>query len=231
MNGLIESLKNQFGISFQNIDLLKQAFTHGTYLHDVMHDEGTDYQRLEFLGDSVMQLMVADFLYKSFPEWDEGQLTEARISMVQSKSFSHFARMAHFQDFILLNETTKKQKFNERDNLLEDIFEAFIAALYIDQGEDEVRHFLDQTIYKAFKEGYFNQFINYKTKLQELVQQAGKVDIQYVVTERNEEDQTKPTFTVELMINGFKQASATAPSIKKAETKAAEIAYQELSKQ
>lgn len=230
MNDLIKFLDDEYQISFKNAELLKEAFTHGTYLHDVLQEDGSDYQRLEFLGDSVMQLMVADFLFNNYKNWSEGELTEARISMVQSKSFSHFARLAKFNNYILLSDSAQKQGFANRDNILEDIFESFIGALYIDQGELAVKSFLNQTIFKAFKEGYFDQFVNYKSKLQELLQRAGKVDIEYEVTSRDESNPADPSFTVELLVNGVKLSENTANSIKKAETIAAQIAFQELNK-
>lgn len=224
-------IKKDFGIVFNNPDLLTEAFTHGTYLHDNLHDQGSDYQRLEFLGDSVMQLSVADFLYRSFPKWDEGQLTEARISMVQSKSFAHFSRLAHFDEYVLLNKSSEQQGFRNKDNLLEDLFESFVGALYIDQGREAVKSFLDKTLFKAFKEGYFDRFKNYKSLLQELLQKAGKVDIEYKVLDRDNQDENQPDFHVELLVNGVKVANGEGGSIKEAETQAAQTAYQELSKQ
>ncbi|MDR2661070.1 MAG: ribonuclease III [Lactobacillaceae bacterium] len=229
MSDVISGLKRDFDISFKDVHLLNEAFTHGTYLHENLHDKGRDYQRLEFLGDSVMQLMVADFLYRDFSNWNEGQLTEARISMVQSKSFSHFARLAHFDEYILLSKSSKKQKLNDNDNLLEDIFESFIAALYIDQGIPAVRKFLDKTLFKAFNEGYFNQFVNYKSKLQELVQQVGKVEIKYVVTNQDSINEEEPYYEVDVLINGIKNGSGSGRSIKEAEKIAAQNAYKELS--
>ncbi|WP_281166381.1 ribonuclease III family protein, partial [Liquorilactobacillus sicerae] len=136
------------------------------------------YQRLEFLGDSVMQLIVADYLFTRYPNWEEGQLTEMRIAMVQSKSFSHFARLAGFNRYIRLGKGEELSGARNRDSLLEDIWEAFIGALYKDQGSKSVFVFLNKAFFPAIDEGFFEEFIDYKSKLQELLQKAGSVDIE-----------------------------------------------------
>ncbi len=228
MNNIQKGIKEDFGIEFANQDLLLEAFTQGNYLNEHPEEKGRDYQRLEFLGDSVMQLIVADYLFTRYPAWEEGQLTEMRIAMVQSKSFSHFARLAGFNRYIRLGKGEELSGARNRDSLLEDIWEAFIGALYKDQGAKAVFTFLNKAFFPAIDEGFFEEFIDYKSKLQELLQKAGSVDIEYKVENEDLSDPQKPHFEVTVFINDKAIGSGSGRSIKIAEKRAAKKAYQDV---
>lgn len=226
MTNIQKGIKEDFGITFSNTKILTEAFTQGNYLNEHPEEDGNDYQRLEFLGDSVMQLAVADYLFTRYPSWEEGQLTEMRIAMVQSKSFSHFARLAHFDRYIRLGKGEELSGARHRDSLLEDIWEAFVGALYKDQGMKVVYDFLNQTIFPAVDQGFFEEFIDYKSKLQELLQRDGSVDIEYQVEHEDLSDPQRPHFDVSVFVDGTVIGSGSGRSIKAAEKKAAKDAYQ-----
>ncbi len=169
-------LLSEFNIQFNNETLLLEALTQRNYLNEHPDEPGRDYQRLEFLGDSVMQVSVAEYLFKRYPNWHEGQLTEMRIAMVQTRSFAHFSRVAHLNEGIRLGKGEEMSGARDRDSLLEDIWEAFIGALYLDQGFEAVRKFLDQTLFAAVDTDFFDRFIDFKSRLQEKLQKNGAVD-------------------------------------------------------
>lgn len=222
-------LKADFGIVFNKPALLVEAFTQGNYLNEHPHFGGRDYQRLEFLGDSVMQLSTAEYLFKKYPLWDEGRLTELRIAMVQTRSFAYLARELAFDKYILLGHGEELNGARNRDSLLEDVWEAFIGALYLDQGQAMVQAFLQQQMFKKVDEGFYDQFIDYKSKLQELLQKRGSVQIKYQkLSETEPGTDNSQTFKVAVEVNGEVLAMGAGSSIKNAEKVAARLAYQQL---
>ncbi|CCJ65714.1 MULTISPECIES: ribonuclease III [Leuconostoc] len=214
----------QYGIRFNDESLLTEALTQHNYLNEHPEDKGHDYQRLEFLGDSVMQVTVAEYLFKRYPNWHEGQLTEMRIAMVQTRSFAHFARLVHLNEGIRLGKGEEMSGARDRDSLLEDIWEAFIGALYLDQGPKEVNQFLDKTLFAAIDTDFFDRFIDFKSRLQERLQVKGTVDIAYR-TEREEQlaDNTQ-LFEASVSVDDKELARGTGKSIKDAEKAAARTA-------
>jgi len=214
----------QYGIRFNDESLLTEALTQRNYLNEHPEDKGHDYQRLEFLGDSVMQVTVAEYLFKRYPNWHEGQLTEMRIAMVQTRSFAHFARLVHLNEGIRLGKGEEMSGARDRDSLLEDIWEAFIGALYLDQGPKEVNQFLDKTLFAAIDTDFFDRFIDFKSRLQERLQVKGTVDIAYR-TEREEQlaDNTQ-LFEASVSVDDKELARGTGKSIKDAEKAAARTA-------
>ena len=155
-------LRTEFNIVFHDEDLLLEALTQRNYLNEHPNEPGRDYQRLEFLGDSVMQVSVAEYLFKRYPDWHEGQLTEMRIAMVQTRSFAHFSRLVHLNEAVRLGKGEEMSGARERDSLLEDIWEAFIGALYLDQGADAVQEFLERTLFAAIDTGFLITLLTLK---------------------------------------------------------------------
>lgn len=229
LDKLHTQLEKQFGIRFNNQSLLVEAFTQGNYLNEHPKFKGRDYQRLEFLGDAVMQLQTAQYLYKNYPSWDEGQLTELRIAMVQTRSFALLAKELSFNDYILLGHGEELNGARNRDSLLEDVWEAFIGALYLDQGADVVTAFLTQHMFNKIQTGFYDQFIDYKSKLQELLQKNGAVQIKYQKLSQSELDEhNQQRFTVAVEVEGKVLTTGNGSSLKNAEKAAARAAYQQL---
>ena len=214
----------QYGIRFNDETLLTEALTQRNYLNEHPEDKGHDYQRLEFLGDSVMQVTVAEYLFKRYPNWHEGQLTEMRIAMVQTRSFAHFARLVHLNEGIRLGKGEEMSGARDRDSLLEDIWEAFIGALYLDQGPKEVNQFLDKTLFAAIDTDFFDRFIDFKSRLQERLQVKGTVDIAYRTEKEEQLADNTQLFEASVSGDDKELARGTGKSIKDAEKAAARTA-------
>ena len=140
-------LHDDFRIDFHNPDLLDEAFTHASYANEHKREHLKYYERIEFLGDAVMQLCVSEYLFKRYPLMPEGKLSRLRAAMVREESFSKFAVECHFDEYIRLGKGEEKSNARQRPALLCDIFEAFIGALYLDQGKDEVVRFIQRVVF------------------------------------------------------------------------------------
>lgn len=228
MNELEQALAEKYDIHFEDEHLLLEALTQANYLNEHPEEKGDDYQRLEFLGDAVMQQSTAVYLFKRYPDWDEGRLTELRISMVQTRSFAALSRELHLDRYIRLGRGEELSGARQRDSLLEDIWEAFIGALFLDQGQAVVMDFLDKILFAKIDEGFFDQFVDYKSKLQEYLQQAGPVFIKYDKLDEKTLANNDQIFTVEVAVNDEKLAIGKGKSTKSAEKDAARTAYQQL---
>ena len=211
-----KNLKEKYGIEFNNEDLLERAFTHSSYANE--HHGKHNYEKLEFLGDAVLELAISDYLYRNYPKLNEGQLTRMRSNIVRTEGFSEFAKEVGFQNEIYLGNGEEKSGARNRKTLLEDVFEAFNGALFLDQGMSAVQRFLKQTVYPLIDEGDFDASRDYKTELQEKLQVNGAIDIKYQVIAEGE---SVPTFTVQLLVNNQKVATGTGRNKKAAEQQAA----------
>ena len=214
-----QNLKKKYGIKFNNEKLLEDAFTHSSYANE--HPGRKDYEKLEFLGDAVLELAVSDYLYRHFPRLNEGELTRMRSNIVRTEGFSEFAIECGFPEEIDLGKGEEKSGARKRKTLLEDVFEAFNGALFLDQGMPAVQHFLHLTVYPLIAEGDFNASRDYKTELQERLQVNGPVKIEYQVIS---EDESKPSFKVQLLVNGEKVSEGQGRNKKAAEQQAAQAA-------
>lgn len=214
-----QNLKKKYGIKFNNEKLLEDAFTHSSYANE--HPGRKDYEKLEFLGDAVLELAVSDYLYRHFPRLNEGELTRMRSNIVRTEGFSEFAIECGFPEEINLGKGEEKAGARKRKTLLEDVFEAFNGALFLDQGMPAVQHFLHLTVYPLIAEGDFNASRDYKTELQERLQVNGPVKIEYQVIS---EDELKPSFKVQLLVNGEKVSEGQGRNKKAAEQQAAQAA-------
>ena len=214
-----QNLKKKSGIKFNNEKLLEDAFTHSSYANE--HPGRKDYEKLEFLGDAVLELAVSDYLYRHFPRLNEGELTRMRSNIVRTEGFSEFAIECGFPEEINLGKGEEKAGARKRKTLLEDVFEAFNGALFLDQGMPAVQHFLHLTVYPLIAEGDFNASRDYKTELQERLQVNGPVKIEYQVIS---EDESRPSFKVQLLVNGEKVSEGQGRNKKAAEQQAAQAA-------
>lgn len=176
---LITNLKENYQIIFNNVGLLEQAFTHSSYVNEHRNLHLSDNERLEFLGDAVLELLVSRFLFQTYPKVTEGKLTKLRASIVREDSLSQFAKECQFDQFIRLGKGEETSGGRKRPSLLCDLFESFLGALYLDQGLEVVEQFLKQVIYPKVLAGAFSHEMDHKTKLQEILQKAGDVLIDY----------------------------------------------------
>ncbi|MBU3851726.1 MAG: ribonuclease III [Candidatus Paralactobacillus gallistercoris] len=225
--GLLTELCERYDITFKNPALLDEAFTHSSYANEHQNLGIHDNERLEFLGDAVLELTVSDYLYNKYPDLPEGKLTRMRAEIVQTRSFSAFAKEANFDKYIKLGRGEEKSGARQRATLLEDLFEAFNGALYLDQGKAAVVKFLSQTVFPKIDSGVFLTFMDHKTHLQEYLQQNGAVDIAYnLLDESGAANQRQ--FTVAVTVNGELLGQGSGSSKKSAEQAAAAQALQKL---
>ena len=162
--GLTQMLKDDFGIDFKNTALLDEAFTHASYVNEHPREKLKYYERIEFLGDAVMQLCVSEYLFKRYPTLPEGKLSRLRAAMVCEDSFSKFAKECHFDEYIRLGKGEEKANARNRASLLCDIFEAFIGALYLDQGKAVVVSFISRVVFPKLDLGWFDHYLDHKTE-------------------------------------------------------------------
>lgn len=223
-------LKKEYGIEFNDPSLLAEAFTQASYVNEHPNQGLKFYERIEFLGDAVLQLFVSEYIYKRYPQLPQGKLTRLRAAMVCEDSFSKFAKECHFDQYIRLGHGEEIAGARKRPGLLCDIFESFIGALYLDQGRDAVEKFIHRVIFPKLDMGWFDHAVDAKTSLQEFLQRDGDVDIEYhLLAESGSEN--APVFKVNVSADGKVIGTGTGSSKKHAEMAAAKTALTALRKQ
>ena len=221
----INRLYAKYKIKFNNPKLLEEAFTHSSYANEHPEEGIRDYEKLEFLGDAVLELAISDYLYRNFTSLNEGELTRMRSNIVDTEGFAEFAQKFGFPAEINLGHGEEKAGARSRKTLLEDVFEAFNGALFLDQGMEAVEHFLNLTVYPLIDAGKFDASRDYKTDLQEFLQQDGPVKIEYEVLK---EEQMPSNFTVQLVVDGKIMSQGQGHNKKAAEQEAAKVALSKL---
>lgn len=216
-------LQSKLGIVFQNENLLKQAFTHSSYVNEHHRKADQDNERLEFLGDAVLQITISQYLFQKRPLLTEGEMTKLRATIVCEPSLVAFAESLDFGSYILLGKGEELTGGRTRPALLADVFEAFVGALYLDQGLEVVKRFFDQFIIPKIERGEVTTVKDHKSLLQELVQQDNIGELQYVIVEERGPAHNRE-FVSEVHLNGRCIGRGFGRSKKEAEQKAAEEA-------
>jgi len=210
---------------FSDETLLETAFTHTSYANEHRLLKISHNERLEFLGDAVLQLIISEYLYTKYPKRPEGDLSKMRSMIVREESLAGFARDCQFDHFIKLGRGEEKSGGRNRDTILGDLFEAFLGALLLDKGVEAVKSFLYQVMIPKVEAGDFERVTDYKTKLQELLQINGDVEITYQVVSETGPAHAK-NFEVAVLINGRKSGQGQGRSKKLAEQEAAKNAFE-----
>ena len=210
---------------FTDETLLETAFTHTSYANEHRLLKISHNERLEFLGDAVLQLIISEYLYTKYPKRPEGDLSKLRSMIVREESLAGFARDCQFDHFIKLGRGEEKSGGRNRDTILGDLFEAFLGALLLDKGVEAVKNFLYQVMIPKVEAGDFERVTDYKTKLQELLQINGDVEIAYQVVSETGPAHAK-NFEVAVLINGRKSGQGQGRSKKLAEQEAAKNAFE-----
>ncbi len=210
---------------FSDETLLETAFTHTSYANEHRLLKISHNERLEFLGDAVLQLIISEYLYTKYPKRPEGDLSKLRSMIVREESLAGFARDCQFDQFIKLGRGEEKSGGRNRDTILGDLFEAFLGALLLDKGVEAVKSFLYQVMIPKVEAGDFERVTDYKTKLQELLQINGDVEITYQVVSETGPAHAK-NFEVAVLINGRKSGQGQGRSKKLAEQEAAKNAFE-----
>lgn len=210
---------------FSDETLLETAFTHTSYANEHRLLKISHNERLEFLGDAVLQLIISEYLYTKYPKRPEGDLSKLRSMIVREESLAGFARDCQFDQFIKLGRGEEKSGGRNRDTILGDLFEAFLGALLLDKGVEAVKIFLYEVMIPKVEAGDFERVTDYKTKLQELLQINGDVEIAYQVISETGPAHAK-NFEVAVLINGRKSGQGQGRSKKLAEQEAAKNAFE-----
>lgn len=223
---MINELERAIGYRFKNITLLQNALAHSSYANERWHDSLKSNERLEFLGDSVLGMMVADHLYRTFPDRPEGELTRMRADMVCEQTLARIAEELGLGTHILLGHGEEQGGGRQRPSILADAVESVIAAMYLDGGMDAAKGFIERFVLCNVPVNR-PQNMDYKTQLQELVQQKKNQVISYSLTGESGPDHDKH-FTVEVSLNGKVVGQGTGTSKKRAEQDAAHCALGKL---
>ena len=218
----MEALEEKLGYKFKNINLLKNALTHSSYANEVRGGFASN-ERLEFLGDSVLSLIVSDYLYKQFKNLPEGELTKLRASLVCEKSLCSFSRELDLGKFLNLGKGEDHNGGRERDSILADAFEAVLAAIYLDGGMQAASRHVMNFVLRELKNTDDEVFKDYKTALQEIIQRNPEESVNYILTGENGPDHDK-SFTVEVRLNSNVIGHGKGKSKKQAEQMAAKEA-------
>ena len=226
---LSKILKEKFDISFKNEALLMEAMTHSSYANEHKEMKGIYNERIEFLGDAVLELTISDWLFRQFPHFQEGQLTKLRAQIVCEDSLSLLAKECSLNKYLLLGKGETLSGGREKPAILCDVFEAFIGALYLDKGVNEVQRFLNLVVIPKIKNGRYELITDFKTDLQEYLQQNGPVHIRYELVKEEGPSHDK-IFTVQLIVDGKKYKTASGKTKKAAEQMAAKLTMEELAK-
>ncbi|MDX8365033.1 ribonuclease III [Cytobacillus sp. IB215665] len=219
--------QEKIGFRFQNKKLLLQAFTHSSYVNEHRKRLYEDNERLEFLGDAVLELTISQYLYKKYPLLSEGKLTKLRAAVVCESSLVSFANDLSFGKLVLLGKGEELTGGRERPALLADVFEAFIGALYLDQGIDAVCSFLDMVVFPKINDGAFSHTMDYKSQLQELIQRDGAGLLEYKILQENGPAHNRE-FVSSVCINNKTLGEGRGKSKKEAEQNAAKKALQKV---
>ena len=212
----MQELEKNLGYTFKNKELLKQALTHSSYANEARTQSN---ERLEFLGDSVLSLIVSDHIYNRF-NTPEGELTKLRAALVCETSLYEFSKELNIGEFMLLGKGEQQYKGNERPSILADAFEAVLAAIYLDGGMNPAK----ELVLRFVKEDLIHiekiTFKDYKTKLQEVIQKNPEERLEYVLVDEQGPDHNKE-FTVDIMLNSNVISTGKGRSKKAAEQSAA----------
>ena len=214
----IELLEERIGYVFRDKELLQQALTHSSYANEQKINKRQDYERLEFLGDAVLELVSSDYLFQAHPDLPEGKLTKQRSSMVCEPALAFCARDIELEQFIYLGKGEEATGGRKRDSIISDVMEAVIGAIYLDGGLDPARDYINRFILSDLE--HKQLFYDSKTILQERVQRLPNASLAYVLTGETGPEHDK-LFMVEALLNGKKIGEGSGRSKKLAEQQAA----------
>lgn len=220
----MKSLMKKIGYEYKDQELLRNALTHSSYANEGKRGISSN-ERLEFLGDSVLSIVVSDYLYKKYSDMSEGELTKLRAKLVCEKSLNKFATILGLQKHLLLGKGEENTGGRSRPSISADAFEAVIASIYLDGGMSKARKFILNFVKDELGNEKSQAFKDYKTQLQEIVQQSKEETIKYVLIDESGPDHDK-RFNVEVHLNTNVIGKGIGRSKKDAEQMAAKEAME-----
>lgn len=219
------SLQETLGIKFKHSNLLNEALIHSSYAYQ--HRLPFSNERLEFLGDVIINLVVTEYLFKNYPSFEEGELAKIRSTIINKASIASIAKKIRMGNYLLLGKSEEKGGGREKDSILADAFEALIGAVYVDQGLRKVKKLLLHLFEEKLSSIKVEESKDPKTKLQELTVQRYKVYPRYLVTKEEGPDHSK-TFEVKVFVKDKVFGEGIGRSKKEASIKAAEDALRRM---
>ncbi len=223
-----DTLERRIDYRFTDRGLLEQALTHRSRAAEDPTGGVSDNESLEFLGDAVLGFVVADMLYRQYPDFDEGQKSKIKASVVSTQALAQQAEHLHLGDHLILGRGEEKTGGRQKPALLADVFEAVVAAIYLDGGLEAAAGFLRRELQTAIDDGRDHSRVrDYKSALQERLQAEGRPLPDYRVSGESGPDHRK-TFTVEVVVGGDVLGTATGRAKKEAEQEAARQAFDAL---
>ena len=223
---MIKDLEAAIGYKFKNIALLQNALAHSSYANERWHNSLMSNERLEFLGDSILGMCVAEYLYCTFPDRPEGELTRMRADMVCEQTLANVAGRIGLGDHLLLGKGEEQGGGRTRNSILADAVESVIAASFLDGGMGAAKQFIQKFILVEVPVKKLHN-MDYKTSLQELVQQKKNQVLSYTLVGESGPDHDKH-FEVEVRLNGKVVGLGSGSSKKRAEQDAARVAIEAL---
>lgn len=224
-----DDLQKTIGVGFKDQNLLKQAFAHRSYLNE-SKDATISNERLEFLGDAVLSLLTSQYLYVTFPDFPEGTLTNIRSSLVKTRSLSDIAIQLHLGQLLFLSHGEEESGGRTNPSLLADTFEALLGAIFLDRGIEIARSFVEAHVLPKTREIIEQKsYIDFKSYLQEIIQEKSKNSPTYRVTKSEGPDHAK-TFWVEATAEKVVLGTGSGRSKQEAEQQAASNALEKMGK-
>ena len=224
----LEQLEEKIGYCYKNKALLQQALTHSSFANEQKINKTKDYERLEFLGDAVLELVSSEFLFKNNPDMSEGKLTRLRASMVCEPALAFCARDLELHEYIRLGKGEEMTGGRHRDSIISDAMEAVIGSLYLDGGFETAHDFIHRFVLSDLENKIL--FYDAKTVLQEMIQETPQGTLNYQLLKEEGPDHDK-SFYVEAYINGKAVSQGVGRTKKAAEQQAAYEAILVLRKQ
>jgi len=227
---LLPQLEDAIGYRFRDPSILIRALSHRSYFSDGQDtpDKDSSNERLEFLGDSVLSLVVNEFLYKRYPDKREGALTKMKSVIVSKAILSHYAKRHDLGSFLLLSENAQRARVGETDSVLADALEAVFGAVFLDGGFHAARPCIQNLLLSDLEDIFYNEDnINYKSLLQEYIQALHKVPPKYRVSATTGPEHAKE-FNVEVVVRGQVLGGGIGKTKKLGEQEAAKMAYKKL---
>ena len=216
-------LEKEIGYEFKNKQLIETALTNTSYAYEKKKQSN---EKLEFLGDSILEFVSSEYIFHNYPKLKEGEMTKVRASVVCEKSLHEIAKMHNFSDFLYLGKSERISQKEVRPAIMADSVEAVIAAIFLDGGLEPAKKFIIKNLAKPIESAtkHIGQK-DYKTVLQEILQKNGNVDIEYVIIDEKGPDHEK-LFTAEVKVEDKVLATGEGKSKKLAEMQAAQKALE-----
>lgn len=223
------ALEEQIQINFQNKNFLKNAFIHRSYLNEHKDFSGQSNERLEFLGDSILSIIVSDFLFKNLPNSGEGELTQIRASLVRTETLAAVARKLDLGNFLYLSKGEEDSSGRNNKTILANTFEALVGAIYMDQGIENAGKFIQNNILSDWKKLSITAVVDFKSKLQETLQRKFHQSPKYKLISTNGPDHNR-NFEMAVLMGDKILGAGIGKNKQSAAQKAAENALKSLTR-